>query len=83
MTNLNGRPPMIEAAGLRIETVRENRYEFLSPRAQAAADKYGVTSVSVLATKPAMKILSAIETRTADHSFPVPTAAYSTSSVAI
>jgi SAM-dependent methyltransferase len=43
----------IEAAGLRIETVRENSYEFLSPRAQAAADKYGVTSVSVLATKPA------------------------------
>jgi arsenite methyltransferase len=42
----------IEAAGLRIETVRENRYEFLSPRAQAAADKYGVTSVSVLARKP-------------------------------
>jgi arsenite methyltransferase len=43
----------IEAAGLRIETVRENTYEFLSPRAQAAAGKYGVTSVSVLATKPA------------------------------
>jgi arsenite methyltransferase len=43
----------IEAVGLRIETVRENTYEFLSPRAQAAAGKYGVTSVSVLATKPA------------------------------
>ena len=42
----------IEAAGLRIETVRENDYRFLSPRAQAAADKYGVTSVSLLATKP-------------------------------
>jgi arsenite methyltransferase len=42
----------IEAAGLRIETVRENTYTFLSPRAQQAADKYGVTSVSVLATKP-------------------------------
>jgi SAM-dependent methyltransferase len=42
----------IEAAGLRIETVRANDYRFLSPRAQAAADKYGVTSVSVLATKP-------------------------------
>jgi len=41
----------IEAAGLRIETVRENDYRFLSPRAQAAADKYGVTSVSLLATK--------------------------------
>jgi arsenite methyltransferase len=42
----------IEAAGLRVEVVRVNRYRFLSPRAQAAADKYGVTSVSVLATKP-------------------------------
>jgi SAM-dependent methyltransferase len=42
----------IEAAGLQIETVRPNDYAFLSPRAQAAADKYGVTSVSVLAVKP-------------------------------
>ena len=43
----------IEAAGLRVETVRANAdYRFLSPRAQAAADKYGVTSVTVLATKP-------------------------------
>ena len=42
----------IEAAGLVIETVRPNDYRCLSPRAQAAADKYGVTSVSVLATKP-------------------------------
>jgi arsenite methyltransferase len=42
----------IEAAGLCVETVRDNRYRFLSPRALAAADKYGVTSVTVLATKP-------------------------------
>ena len=43
----------IEAAGLQIELVRPNAdYKFLSPRAQAAADKYGVTSVTVLATKP-------------------------------
>ena len=42
----------IEAAGLRVETVRDNAYHFLSPRARAAADKYGVTSVTVLATKP-------------------------------
>lgn len=42
----------IEAAGLKVETVRQNSYRFLSPRAQAAADKYGVTSVTVLATKP-------------------------------
>jgi arsenite methyltransferase len=42
----------IEDAGLKIETVRANpTYRFLSPRAQEAADKYGVTSVSVLATK--------------------------------
>lgn len=44
----------IEAAGLRLETVRANpAYRFLSPRARAAADKYGVASVTVLATKPA------------------------------
>jgi arsenite methyltransferase len=42
----------IEEAGLRIELVRPNEYKFISPRAQAAADKYGVTSVTVLATKP-------------------------------
>ena len=43
----------IEAAGLRVETVRPNAaYRFLSPRARAAADKYGVASVTVLATKP-------------------------------
>jgi arsenite methyltransferase len=43
----------IEAAGLQIEIVRPNpAYRFLSPRAQAAADKYGVTSITVLATKP-------------------------------
>ena len=40
----------IEAAGLRIEKVRPNHaYRFLSPRARAAAAKYGVESVSVLA----------------------------------
>jgi ubiquinone/menaquinone biosynthesis C-methylase UbiE len=40
----------IEAAGLRVETVRPNHaFRFLSPRARAAAEKYGVASVSVLA----------------------------------
>jgi len=43
----------IEAAGLEVKRVRENTdYRFLSPRAQAAADRYGVTSISVLAVKP-------------------------------
>ena len=42
----------IEAAGLQIVRVRANPdYRFLSPRAQEAADKYGVTSVSMLAIK--------------------------------
>jgi SAM-dependent methyltransferase len=41
----------IEAAGLRVEAVRENRYAFLSPRARDAAAKYGVTSISLLAVK--------------------------------
>ena len=43
----------IEATGLRVQTVRPNpEYRFVSPRARTAADKYGVTSVSVLAVKP-------------------------------
>jgi arsenite methyltransferase len=42
----------IEAAGLRVEVVRENpSYRFLSPRAQEAAAKYGVTSISLLALR--------------------------------
>jgi SAM-dependent methyltransferase len=42
----------IEAAGLCIQDVRPNsEYEFLSARAREAADRYGVTSVSVLAVK--------------------------------
>jgi arsenite methyltransferase len=44
----------IEAAGLRIEAVRPNpAYRFLSERAQSAVARYGVTSVSVLASRPA------------------------------
>ena len=43
----------IEEAGLFVEAVRDNEaYSFLSPRARSAADEYGVTSVTVLATKP-------------------------------
>ena len=43
----------IEAAGLRVQTVRANvAYRFVSPRAREAAERYGVTSVSVLAIKP-------------------------------
>jgi arsenite methyltransferase len=41
----------IEAAGLRIEDIRENPYEFISGRAQDASAKYGVKSVSLLAVK--------------------------------
>ena len=42
----------IEGAGLRLVTVRENpRYQFLSSSAQGASDKYGVKSISLLATK--------------------------------
>ena len=29
-----------------------SHYRFLSPRAQSAADKYGVASITVLAVKP-------------------------------
>jgi arsenite methyltransferase len=42
----------IEGAGLRIETIRENPYEFISDRARRASAKYGVKSISLLALKP-------------------------------
>jgi SAM-dependent methyltransferase len=42
----------IGGAGLRIETIRDNPYEFISDRARNASAKYGVKSVSVLAVKP-------------------------------
>lgn len=41
----------IEAAGLRIEQVRDNPYSFVSRRARDAGAKYGVRSVSLLARK--------------------------------
>ncbi len=43
----------IEEAGLRIEDIRDNPYRFISDQAINASSKYGVKSVSVLATKPA------------------------------
>lgn len=43
---------MIERAGLRVERVQHNAaYRFLSANAQAASLKYGVKSVSILATR--------------------------------
>jgi arsenite methyltransferase len=41
----------IEGAGLRIEEIRDNPYEFISDRARDASSKYGVKSVSLLARK--------------------------------
>lgn len=41
----------IESAGLRIQDIRPNPYKFISERARDASVKYGVKSVSVLATK--------------------------------
>jgi arsenite methyltransferase len=43
----------IEGAGLRIDEVRANAYQFISERARDACTKYGVKSVSVLAIKGA------------------------------
>jgi ubiquinone/menaquinone biosynthesis C-methylase UbiE len=43
----------IEGAGLEIEELRENPYEFISERARNASQKYGVKSVSILARKAA------------------------------
>jgi ubiquinone/menaquinone biosynthesis C-methylase UbiE len=41
----------IEGAGLRIEDIKQNPYEFISERARDASVKYGVKSVSLLAAK--------------------------------
>jgi ubiquinone/menaquinone biosynthesis C-methylase UbiE len=41
----------IEGAGLRIEDLKQNPYEFISERARDASSKYGVKSVSLLAVK--------------------------------
>jgi ubiquinone/menaquinone biosynthesis C-methylase UbiE len=41
----------IEAAGLRIEAMKRNRYRFLSPQALGASERFGVRSVSLLAYK--------------------------------
>jgi arsenite methyltransferase len=41
----------IAGAGLRIEEIRENPYEFISQRARNASARYGVKSVSILAVK--------------------------------
>jgi arsenite methyltransferase len=41
----------IEAAGLQIERITRNPYEFISERARDASAKYGVKSVSLLARK--------------------------------
>ena len=41
----------IESAGLRIDDLRQNPYEFISDRARDASEKYGVKSVSLLAVK--------------------------------
>jgi SAM-dependent methyltransferase len=43
----------IESAGFTIDTMRINAYAFLSDQAVNASDKYGVKSVSLLATKSA------------------------------
>ena len=43
---------MIEAAGFRVETVRDNpQYEFVSDRAVGATTTYGVSSISLLARR--------------------------------
>src|SRR5215207_1236586 len=41
----------IESAGFTVVTIRVNAYEFISERARNASTKYGVKSISVLATK--------------------------------
>jgi arsenite methyltransferase len=42
---------MMESAGLRVETIEDNPYEFISDNALGATRKFGVKSVSILAVK--------------------------------
>jgi arsenite methyltransferase len=42
----------IEDAGLRVMTVHDNPYQFLSSSAQGASRTYGIKSISLLAIKP-------------------------------
>jgi ubiquinone/menaquinone biosynthesis C-methylase UbiE len=42
---------LIEAAGLVVREVRRNDYAFISDRARGASARYGVKSISLLATK--------------------------------
>jgi len=43
----------IEAAGLRVRSVRDNTgYQFISDKARGAQQKWGVKSISLLAVKP-------------------------------
>jgi ubiquinone/menaquinone biosynthesis C-methylase UbiE len=41
----------IDRAGLRVEHIRQNPYEFISGKARSASATYGVTSISLLAVK--------------------------------
>jgi ubiquinone/menaquinone biosynthesis C-methylase UbiE len=43
---------VIVAAGLRVDEVRRNDYQFLSASARSASETYGVKSVSLLAVRP-------------------------------
>ncbi len=43
----------IEDAGLHIEQIRPNLYQFLSAQASSASATYGMHSISLLAVKPA------------------------------
>jgi arsenite methyltransferase len=47
----DGYQAAIEAAGLRLELMKRNQYQFLSERAQDASLRYGVKSVSILARR--------------------------------
>lgn len=42
----------VEASGLVVQQMRPNPYHFLSQQARNASDRYGVTSITVLAAKP-------------------------------
>jgi arsenite methyltransferase len=43
---------LIESAGLTVRAVRRNDYVFVSDQARSASTRFGVKSISLLATKP-------------------------------
>lgn len=58
----------IENAGLHVESIRRNPYQFLSETAQNASAAYGVKSISLLARKRGRQSHRAVDPRVSARS---------------